>query len=300
MTQQLKTMRHELLRGDWPFHQQLLQSRDVEGDVGANAEVPGEAKQRELPITVMANARRVQESLRLMEELAKVPQTGLELDSEKYKQARFSLYSIEQKLLSRFQRRDKTRHISGVYAIIDTEWLKGRCHIDVASQAIRAGARTIHLWDKVTSKKELLPIAREMRRLCSENDVLFIVNGYLDLALAADADGLHLEPDSLPVKVARKLLPMYKILGASAATVQQATAAEVDGADYIVVDGEQLRQVRQTVTVPLVVTAGITLDNLSEVVAAGADSVAVTSAILLAENGEQTIRQIAEQFCAQK
>ncbi len=73
LTQQLKTVRHELLRGDYSFHQQLLQFRDSEGDVGIDIEVPGEEKERELPVVLVANARRVQESLRVLEELAKIP-----------------------------------------------------------------------------------------------------------------------------------------------------------------------------------------------------------------------------------
>ena len=73
LTQQLKTIRHEIVRGDQAFNQQLVQSRDSEGDVGVETEVPGEAKERELPIMVVANSRRVQESLRILEELAKVP-----------------------------------------------------------------------------------------------------------------------------------------------------------------------------------------------------------------------------------
>ena len=75
LTQQLKTMRHEILKGDWSFHQQLLNARDSESDVGINIESAGDKKQRGLLITVMANARRVQESLRILEELAKVPAT---------------------------------------------------------------------------------------------------------------------------------------------------------------------------------------------------------------------------------
>ena len=99
LTQQLKNMRHELVRCDRQLQQQLLQARDSAGDVGADMEVPGEEKQREIPETIVANARRVQESLRVMEEIARTP--GLNLDTEKYKQARFELYTIEQTLLSR-------------------------------------------------------------------------------------------------------------------------------------------------------------------------------------------------------
>ena len=307
LTQQLKTMRHELIRGGWSFHQQLLQARDSEGDVGINIEALGEEKERELPIMVMANARRVQESLRVMEELAKVPGAIPELDSGKFKQARFNLYTIEQNLLSKLQRQDKLKHIPGLYVIIDTQALKGRSHIEIAAQAIHGGARIIQLRDKLHSKKELLPIAQQLKNLCAEHNVPFIINDYLDLVLATDADGLHLGQNDLPIPVARKLLPMGKILGCSTTTVDQATTGESEGADYIgigsiyptssketakVVGLDRLRQVRQAVTLPLVAIGGINKDNAAEVIAAGADSVAVISAVLEAEAPEEATRQI--------
>lgn len=101
LTQQLKTMRHDLIRGDVSFQEQLLQSRDSAGDVGVDLEVPGEENGKELPILLVANARRVQEALRVLEELSKLPGLPPELDSEKFKHARFKLYTIEQELMSR-------------------------------------------------------------------------------------------------------------------------------------------------------------------------------------------------------
>ncbi|MFC1861726.1 thiamine-phosphate pyrophosphorylase [Chloroflexota bacterium] len=100
LTKQLKTMRHKLLKGDYPFQQQLLQSRNSEGDVGVNIEVSGEGESKDLPLLLVANARRVQESLRTLEELAKVPDLTPILDSGKFKIARFALYTIEKKLSS--------------------------------------------------------------------------------------------------------------------------------------------------------------------------------------------------------
>ena len=315
LTEQLKTMRHELIRGDFSFQQQLLQSRNAEGDVGIDIEVPGEGKERELPIVLVANARRVQESLRTLEELAKVPGTIPKLDSEKFKQARFNLYTIEQKLLSKLLRQDKLKHISGLYVIIDTQALKGRGHIEAASQVIRGGARVIQLRDKVLGKQELLPIAHQLKTLCAEHNVLFIMNDYLDLALETEADGLHVGQDDLPVRVARQLLPIDKILGASARTIEEATTAQSEGADYlgvgsmyptltketaVVVGPERLRQIRQAVSLPIVAIGGIAKDNVSELIAAGADAVAVISAVLGAESPEETSRQIADIFEKQK
>jgi thiamine-phosphate pyrophosphorylase len=315
LTQQLKNMRHELLRSDWSLQQQLLEARNAADDVGINIEAVGEEKQRELQILAVANARRVQESLRTIEELAKLPEAATRLDSERFKQARFNLYSMEQELLSRLLRHDKTKRLCGLYAIIDTQALKGRSHIEAATQAIRGGARVVQLRDKLLSKKELLPIAQELRKLCVEHTVLFIMNDYLDLALASDADGLHLGQDDLPIKVARKLLPMGKILGCSTKTVDQAVAAQAEGADYIAVGSiyptssketakvvglGRLREIRQQVNLPLVAIGGINKDNVREVVTAGADSVAIISAILQAENIEAAARQIANKIESQQ
>jgi len=309
LTQQLKTMRHELLRSDWAFNQQLLQARNSAGDVGIDIGVPGEEKQRELPVMVVANARRAQQSIRVLEELAKLPDTTLELDPVKFQKARFDLYTIEQNLLSKLLRRDKTKHIAGLYVIIDTRALKGRSHLEVARQVISSGSKIIQLRDKLRSKRELLAIARQLRKLCAEHNVLFIINDHLDIALAAEADGLHLGQDDLPIKVARQLLPIDKILGCSVTTVDQATTAESEGADYIavgsiypttstetatVVSLERLRQVRQATSLPLVAIGGINKDNAAEVMAAGANSVAVISAVLEAEAPKEATRQIID------
>jgi len=311
LTEQLKTMRHELLRGDWPFHRQLIQSRDSGGDIGMDIEARGEPNQRELPITVMANARRVQESLRVLEELAKTPDITPQLDSAKFKHARFALYSIEQTLLSKIQRRDKAGQISGLYIIIDTDILRGRNPIETATQVIRGGATIIQLRDKRSNKKELLPLAQQLKELCAEHNVLFMVNDHLDIALAADADGLHVGQEDLPVQVARKLLPLDKILGCSVTTPAEALAAETEGADYLgigaiyattskedvsVVGLKGLRGVREATTLHLVALGGITHENVSEVIAAGADSVAVISAVLQAEDITSTTGQILERM----
>jgi thiamine-phosphate pyrophosphorylase len=315
LTQQLKTIRHDILQGDWPLNQQLIQSRDSAGDVGVDIEAWGEEKHRELPIMVVANARRVQEALRILEELAKIPSTTPQLDPEKFKQARFALYTIEQELLSRLLRQDKIRRLTGLYAIIDSQALGERSHLKVADWLIRGGAKVIQLRDKLSGKDELLPLARQLQSLCSQHDVLFIVNDHLDIALAAGADGLHLGQKDLPIKEARKLLPIDKILGCSVTTVDQATAAESNGADYLavgsiyptssketatVVSLERLRQVRQAVSLPLVAIGGINKDNAAEVLAAGADAVAVISALLEAKDIEEATRQVIAGFEAGK
>lgn len=315
LTGKLKTMRHELVSGDPSFNQRLIRFRSSETDVGMDIEVPGMEKERNLPLAVVANSRRVQESLRTLEEVAKMPDIPLKLDSDKFKHARFELYEIEQELLSRLIRSDKVKRISGLYVIIDTQALKRRSHIEVTGQAIRGGARIIQLRDKLLTKKELLPIAQELKALCFKHNVLFIMNDYLDIALACEADGLHIGQDDLPVKVARKLLPVDMLLGCSAKTVEEAVTAVADGADHIgigamyptgskeqaeVIGLAGLRQIRQAVSVPIVAIGGITGDNCCEVIAAGADSVAVINAVLGAASCETAVRQIIKSLKGEK
>jgi thiamine-phosphate pyrophosphorylase len=314
LTRQLKTMRHEVLLGDLDFNQELIQSRDSKSDVGIDIELPGE-EGRELPIIVVANARRVQEALRVLEELAKIPDTTPHLDPNKFKKARFDLYTIEQELLSRLLRRDKTGRLTGLYAVVDSQALDGRDYLKVASRLVRGGAKALQLRYKLDSKDELLAIAQKLKDLCSERGVLFIINDYLDIALAVEADGLHLGQRDLPAAIARRLLPLDTMLGVSVTTVEQAKAAEAGGADYIAVGSiyptfskatakvvglDGLRKVREAVGLPLVAIGGINRDNAAEVAAAGADAVAVISAVLQARDAEEAAREIIAAFEVRK
>ena len=105
ISQQLKNMRHEMVKIDLSLQQQFLRARNSEGDVGIDIEAAGEQKQRDLPAIVVANSRRVQEALRVLEELAMTSE--INLDTEKFKKARFELYTIEKNLFSRLSSGDK-------------------------------------------------------------------------------------------------------------------------------------------------------------------------------------------------
>lgn len=107
LSQRIKDMRHEMVKVNLSLEQKFLESRNSEGDVGINLEASGEAKYKDIPATVVANARRVQEALRVMEEMAKNP--GVPLESDKFKRARFNLYTIEKELFSKLVQRDKAQ-----------------------------------------------------------------------------------------------------------------------------------------------------------------------------------------------
>jgi thiamine-phosphate pyrophosphorylase len=311
ITQQLKSLRHSIVITGSSLQEQLINSREADTDVGADMKSINEPPGKDMKAVLIANSRRVQESLRTLEEIARMPGSPDELNTDKFRQARFLTYTIEKELFSKLLKQDKQNKIRGLYVVIDTELLKGRSHVSVAEQAINGGARIIQLRDKVRGKKQVLETAGGLRKLCSERDVIFIVNDYADIAVAADADGLHLGQDDLPVKEARKILPVDKIIGCSTTGVKQAVAAQESGADYVAVGAiyptesklstttpakviglDILKEVKQAVSVPVIAIGGINIGNVAEAVGAGADAIAVIGAVLGAESPEEASRMM--------
>ena len=314
LSQRLKTIRHDLARETKSISVGLLSHRDSEHDVGHlhlqdKGLIMEAAPLRDFLDLVTANAKRVQESLRVIEELAKLPEINSMLDSASFEQTRFALYTLERDLISRISRRDKIEMMAGLYVILDRQFLAGRDELDIAGQIIEGGARVIQLRDKQSKKSELLLVAQKLKELCSQTGVLFMLNDYLDLALAADADGLHIGQEDLPLPVVRRQLPVDKIIGCSVTTLAQATKAQNEGADYIAVGSifptttkkeatvvglDTLKELKQIVSIPLVAIGGINRNNIGEVVAAGADAVAVISAVL----GEKDVRGAVQELVA--
>jgi len=305
LSSRLKALRHDLLSSTKPFRATLLTARDSEGDVTAFTK---ESMSRsDVNDVVTANARRVTESLRVLEEFAKLPDIGL--DPMKFKRARFAIYEIERELGGKVARRSK--RIAGLYVIIDRETLGARDEVDACRQAIRGGAKVIQLRDKMQGKPALLNSASKLKEACAPSSVPFIMNDALDIALASGADGLHVGQEDIPVSIARRLLPIDRLIGCSTTTIKEALKAEADGADYIAVGSiyptqskgdvtvvglERLTEIREAVSLPIVAIGGINAGNSRAVIDAGADAVAVISAILTSGDIEQATRKIAERL----
>ena len=181
----------------------------------------------------------------------------------------------------------------GYYFITDCRLSRAGNAGDVA-QALAAGVRVVQHRDKEASAAAMIAEARLLRRLCRE--ALFLINDRVDVALAVDADGVHLGQEDLHYREARRLLGEKKIIGITVNTVDQAVEAASLGADYLGVSpifatqtkpdaGEPagldlLREIRALVSLPLVAIGGITLDNAPDVIAAGADGVCAISAVV--------------------
>jgi thiamine-phosphate pyrophosphorylase len=303
LSARLKALRHRLSEGNPSIRTALLSARDSAEDVGAFA--ADTMQRRDVPDIVAANARRVTESLRVLEEFAKLPDSTL--DPATFKEARFAMYDIERELTGKVLRRG--RRIRGLYVIIDPEMLGQRDEVETCQQAIRGGAKVVQLRDKKRDKRDVLESARRLHDICRGADVPFIVNDYADIVISSAGDGLHLGQEDLPLPEARRILPIDKLIGCTTRTVEQAQRAEAEGADYVAVGAmyptrskeqpevvglERLRQVRESVSLPVVAIGGINADNAPDVIDAGADAVAVMSAVILADDVEKAARSIAE------
>ncbi|HJV56838.1 MAG TPA: thiamine phosphate synthase [Methylomirabilota bacterium] len=196
---------------------------------------------------------------------------------------------------------------SPLYAILDRSVARGRDLPGLLDAVLAGGCRLVQLREKTMPLGDLLPLARSLARRCREVGALFIVNDRADLALAAGADGLHVGQDDLPARQARGLLRSGMILGVSTHDPEQARRAVADGADYVAVGSifptttkagfqlvgpELIRRVRPEVPVPLVGIGGITVENAPSVLGAGADAVAVISALCAAPDPEAATRAL--------
>ena len=186
--------------------------------------------------------------------------------------------------------------IPRLYAIIDPARAGGRLPVVAAKELFLAGVRLIQFRDKHASSRHLYETCVELKELLRDSGCSLIVNDRADVARAADADGVHLGQDDLPVEMARRVLAPDQWIGCSTHSLDQVVEADRMTADYIafgpifptsskenpdpVVGLEGLREARRATRKPLVAIGGITLRNACEVLAAGADSVAVLGDLL--------------------
>jgi thiamine-phosphate pyrophosphorylase len=175
-----------------------------------------------------------------------------------------------------------------------------RGHVDVARAALDGGATIIQLREKDFPTRAMLEMAEEVRRMCRERGGAFIVNDRVDIALAAEADGVHLGPDDMPIAAARRLLGGDALVGASVDNAADARQAEADGASYLgvgpifptgskddageAIGTQPIAEIRSAVAIPVLAIGGLTCDNVHGVIRAGADGIAVISAVAGADD----------------
>jgi len=194
-----------------------------------------------------------------------------------------------------------------IYPVTCERLSAGRSNLEVLNDVIRGGARIIQLREKECSRKELYHLALAFREVTQKAGVLLFINDYLDIAMAVDADGVHLGQDDLPVATARKLAPEL-LIGASTHSLEEAVQAEADGADYVnigpifptktkvgihrVLGPEAIPAISAGIRLPFTVMGGINDANIGQVLAQGARRVAMVTAITQAPDIAAKVRAL--------
>ncbi|MCS7282230.1 MAG: thiamine phosphate synthase [Anaerolineae bacterium] len=197
-----------------------------------------------------------------------------------------------------------------LYVITDSKLSRGRSHLEVIRAAIAGGATVVQYREKEGTTRRMIEEARALRELTRQAGVLFIVNDRVDIALAVDADGVHVGQDDMPASLARKLMGPGKIVGVSVDNLEQALQAERDGADYVgagpifatptkpdaapPIGLEGLAEICRGVSIPVIAIGGINAENAGTVIAAGAAGIAVVSAVVAAPDVEAAARRLRE------
>lgn len=196
--------------------------------------------------------------------------------------------------------KDEIRKGMLLYAVTDQSWLKeGQTLLSVCEDVLANGATFLQIREKDLDAGSFEAEAASLKALCARYGVPYVVNDSVEIALAIDADGVHVGQSDIRGRDIRKLMGPEKILGISAGTVEEAQAAEAAGADYIGVGAvfgtstkknarnltvEKLREITDAVSIPVVAIGGINARNLMELSGSGVDGVAVVSAIFAAED----------------
>ena len=202
------------------------------------------------------------------------------------------------------------KQIGRLHVLTDKVLQSRFSHLELARMAIKGGADTIQFRQKVGATREMIEIVRQLKKLCMDSGVTLVVNDRIDVAIAAEADGVHLGQDDFPIPLARKLLGKSRIIGGSAATLEEAQKCLAEGADYIgfgpvypttskedadpVTGINLLKQAVESISLPIIAIGGISVENTPEVMRAGARGIAVISAVCCQEDPEQATRALRQ------
>ncbi|OGQ95938.1 MAG: thiamine-phosphate diphosphorylase [Deltaproteobacteria bacterium RIFOXYA2_FULL_55_11] len=197
-----------------------------------------------------------------------------------------------------------------LYLVTDRNQTGGRDLLWVLERALEGGVRAVQLREKDLGGRELFVLAEKTKRLCERYQANLFVNDRVDVALGVDADGVHLGGDSMPVRAARELLGAEKLIGVSTHSINEASEAEREKADFILFGpvyftaskaayGEpqglgRLKKVVEKISLPVYAIGGVKVGNIAEVKETGVRGIALISAVLSASDPRAATRRILE------
>ena len=310
---QLKELRHQLAEAlELIDRQDCLLARDTHGDVGTTINARGEYDRTSLNDIIEANMRRVQQSLRCLEEQSKLISAHA---ATRFESLRYLSYDLHRALITS-QRAEERLADARLHVLIDAagsdQELRNRCE-----QLARARIDMIQLRDKRLDDRTLLCRARVVRAVLDELRTdgskvpLLIINDRPDIARASAADGVHLGQDDMSVSDARKIVGTHALLGVSTHSIEQARQAVLESADYIgcgpTFPGQTkqfdsfpgpalLEQVNGEIRLPAFAIGGITLENLDEVLETGMQRIAVAGAVSSSDTPVETAAQFQDRL----
>ncbi|TWT31738.1 thiamine phosphate synthase [Blastopirellula retiformator] len=298
LTTLAKNVRHDLTAALKLFSSETLhRARDTQADVGVNVSTEAEQARTNLAQIATSNLKRAQQSLRTLEEFSKLVQPEV---SPYFEQLRYRSYTLEKAITATRENASRLAD-ARLYVLIDGG--RDEDHFaELVTQLIAGGVAILQLRDKRIDDKTLLARAQHLRKMTSESSTFFIVNDRPDVALLADADGVHVGQEELSVKEARAVLGVDKLVGVSTHSIEQARRAVLDGADYIGVGPtfpsqtksfdqfpglDLVRQVAAEIRLPAFAIGGISAENVTQVIEAGLCRVAVSGAVAAAEDTQK-------------
>lgn len=286
LTEDCKQLRQELAR--W-HTDDIRAARDTPGDPGTELSHPQEEHRDSVAQVLQANFCRVQEALRVLEEYGKIRSVEMGIAC---KQMRYLVYTLESHLSGQ-QRRNKLSRSLLYLVTSPVDNLIG-----TVEAALQGGVQIVQYREKNGDDANRIVLAEKLRSICHTYDALFIINDRVDLALAVDADGVHLGQTDLPIATARQLLGPQRIIGRSTTNPDELQRAIAEGADYVGVGPvyetptkpgkpaaglDYVRYAADHAAIPWFAIGGIYTENLHEVLSAGAERVAIVRAIMNAE-----------------
>ena len=195
------------------------------------------------------------------------------------------------------------------YLVTDSRDKTEEEFLAIIEEAIKGGTSIVQLREKTASTKDFYELALKVKEITSRYDVPLLINDRIDIALAIDSEGVHIGQDDMPADIARAIIGDEKILGVSASTVDEAVKAQKDGADYIgsgavfptstkddadSVSKDELKEIVNSIDIPVVAIGGITLENAQELKDTGISGFSVVSAIMGAKDPQEASKKLKE------
>lgn len=306
LTQLCKEMRHDLadVLAIVPL-KLLLQGRDSADDVGAQLATEQEYRRGTVHQVAVANCKRLEQSLRALEEYGKIVSAEF---AQAIEALRYRAYELSKRVALANHRATKLQD-ARLYLLLD-----GRESMAAFSELVAdllPAVDVIQLRDKQLNDRQLLERAHSLRQLTVRSDVLFIVNDRPDIATLADADGVHVGQEELQLRDVRSLVGADRLVGVSTHDLDQAKQAQREGADYIgcgpvFASGTKmfqsfpgvsfLRQVHGEISIPAFAIGGVDLQNIEQVCGAGFDRAAVSGAVLKSQQPQVTATSLRKRL----